>query len=125
MSNPRWLNGRAKAGPIRNFGRRAYLNGMSEACDSCFPRGPRCRAVAPSLSDDDAYIIVLLRCGSGPSVLAQSFDGPPRLSGLAVLRPFCNKPSRLVSTDWVFAFAGHLPATTIGKVRRRVGLNKL
>jgi hypothetical protein len=37
MSNPRWLNGRAKAGPIRNFGRRAYLNGMSKACDFCFP----------------------------------------------------------------------------------------
>jgi len=30
MSNPRWLNGRAKAGPIRNFGRRAYLNAMSK-----------------------------------------------------------------------------------------------
>jgi len=37
MSNPRWLNGRAKAGRIRNFGRRAYLNGMSKAFDFCIP----------------------------------------------------------------------------------------
>jgi hypothetical protein len=35
MSNPRWSNGHAKAGRIRNFERRAYLNGMSKASQRC------------------------------------------------------------------------------------------
>jgi hypothetical protein len=37
-SNPRWSDGHAKAGRIRNFERRAYLNGMSKAFDFCIPR---------------------------------------------------------------------------------------
>ena len=37
MSNPRWSNGHAKAGRIRNFERRAYLNGMSKAFEFCIP----------------------------------------------------------------------------------------
>src|SRR5277367_3804973 len=37
MSNPRWSNGHAKAGRIRNFEHRAYLNGMSRAFDFCIP----------------------------------------------------------------------------------------
>jgi hypothetical protein len=48
-----------------------------------------------------AYIMVLLKFALARCIELQFVDGPPRLTGLAVLRPFCTK-TQSAAPGWVW-----------------------